>query len=181
MKHPFRVFLAALGATALLAAGVGVEITHLAASSPPAPRLRTVSPGTLSQAGITLAAASQPPYCDLEQGAVQRVQTGSGWAGCAISRQDAAAAALQGTRGTAKEAVLARVSGSGTVGRDRLAWLVVVQSQLLMMPATGCAPPVVSGPACATAAPGPLSTRGVVVVDGTTGQVLATVPVPSGS
>jgi hypothetical protein len=180
MRHPFRVFLAALGATALLAAGVGVGVTHLVSSGPLAPRLQTVPPGTLSRAGITLAAASQPPYCDLEQGAAQRVQTGSGWAGCAISRQDAVAAALQGTRGTAKETVLARVSGSGTIGQDRLAWLVVVHSKLLMMPTTGCAPPVASGPACATAVPGPLSTRGVVVVDGTTGQVLATVPVPGG-
>src|ERR1700730_5011555 len=103
MKHPFRVFLAALGATALLAAGVGAEITHLAASSPPAPRR------SVRGAGSRPAAASQPPYCDLEQGAAQRVQTGSGWAGCAVSRQDAAAAALEGTRGTAREAVLARV------------------------------------------------------------------------
>jgi hypothetical protein len=180
MKHPFRVLLVALGATALVAAGFGVGVTHLVSSSPPAPRLQTVPSGTLSQAGITLAGAGQPPYCGLEQGAAQRVQTGSGWAGCAISRRDAAAAALEGTRGTAGEAVLARVSGTGAIGQDRLAWLVVVHSKMLMLPTTGCAPPVPSGPACATAAAGPLSTRGIVIVDGATGQVLTTVPIPGG-
>jgi D-alanyl-D-alanine carboxypeptidase len=48
-----------------------------------------------------------------------------------------------------------------------------------MLPATGCAPPRPNGPACAARGLGRVSTEAVVVVDGSSGQVLATVPVPA--
>jgi hypothetical protein len=93
----------------------------------------------------------------------------------------ASAAALPGGQGTADEAVLAQVTGTtgGIVGQNRLAWVVVVHSKYLMLPSTGCAPPRPNGPACAARGLGRVSTEAVVVVDGSSGQVLATVPVPA--
>jgi len=52
---------------------------------------------------------------------------------------------------TVDEAVLAQVTttASGAIGQNRLAWVVVVHSKYLMLPASGCAPPRPNGPACA--------------------------------
>jgi hypothetical protein len=176
-------FLVTLGASALLAVGVGVVTTRLVASAQQPPRLRTVPLRTLPAAGFSVAAANQPPYCDLERDAVQRGWTSSGVAGCAISRSDAESALLPVFQGHVSEAVLARVTGpaDSDVGSDQLVWLLVVRSSLLVLPTNACGPPRASGPACATGRMGPVSTQAVVIVDATDGQVLTTVPVPAAS
>jgi hypothetical protein len=179
----WTAFLVALGASAVLAVGVGVATSLLVAGAQEPPRLRTVPARTLPQAGISLAAASQPPYCDVERTAAQRGWTSAGVAGCAIGRTRAEAALLPVFQGHVTEAVLARVTGPATsdIGRDRLVWMVVVQSSLLVLPTNACGPPVASGPACAAGRMGPVSSQAVVFVDATSGQVLTTVPVPGQS
>jgi hypothetical protein len=175
-------FLVTLGASAVLAVGVGVATTRLVAGAQQAPRLRTVPPETLPAAGISVAAANQPPYCDLERDAARRGWTSSGEAGCAISQSDAESALLPIFQGQVTEALLARATGpaNSDVGSDQLVWMLVVRSSLLVLPTNACGPPRASGPACA-AGPGrmgPISSRAVVLVDATDGQVLTTVPVP---
>jgi len=172
-------FLVALGASAALALAVGVATTRLVARAEVAPHLRTVPPGTLSAAGISVAAASQPPYCDVERSAAQRGWTSAGAAGCAIGQPDAEAALLPVFQGHVTEAVLARVTGPATsdIGHDRLVWMLVVRSSLLVLPTNACGPPRASGPACAAGRMGPVSSQAVVLVDATNGQVLTTVPV----
>lgn len=77
------------------------------------------------------------------------------------------------------ESVLARVSGDGAsdIGPDQLAWVIVVHSTMIVLPAVACEPPVASSPVCAVRRLGPVSNRAVVVVDASTGAVLATLPV----
>ena len=179
MRPPWIGLLTAVGGTALLAVGFGVAGDHIAAWAQPAPQLRSVPAVTLEQEGIRLTAGTQPPYCAAEKVAVVRSWIGAGRAGCAISRGEAEGAALQGVNGTVSEAVLARVSGhsTGDIGHDRLAWVIVVHSTMLVLPAVACEPPVSSGPACAVRRLGPVSNHAVVVVDASTGAVLATLPV----
>ncbi|TMC03281.1 MAG: hypothetical protein E6J41_28025 [Chloroflexi bacterium] len=174
-------FLVALGLSAALAIGAGVATSRLVAGAQEPPRLRTVPAQTLSRAGITVAAASQPPYCEIERGAAERGWTSSGVAGCAVSRMQAQSALLPVFQGHVTESVLARVSGPATsnIGSGRLVWMVVVSSSLLVLPTNACGPPVASGPACAAGRLGPVSTQAVVFVDATNGQVLTTVPVPA--
>ncbi|HEY4028275.1 MAG TPA: hypothetical protein VGO86_17745 [Candidatus Dormibacteraeota bacterium] len=158
MKQRWAVFLAALAGSALLAVGFAVWISGLTAGAPPAPQLRTVPAGTLSRAGITVAGAAQPAYCELERSAVKR-WTSAGGGGCPISGPEAQAALLPVFQADVTELALARVSGprASGLGRDRLVWLVVVNSSLLV-------------------GVGQTSPRAVVFVDGTTGEVLTTLP-----
>lgn len=181
MSRRWAPFLVALGSSAALAVGVGVATTRLVAGAEAAPRLRTVPPRTLSAAGISVAAASQPPYCDVERSAAQRGWTSAGLAGCAIAQSDAEAALLPVFQGHVTEAVLARATGPATsdIGSDRLVWVVVVRSSLLVLPTNACGPPRATGPACAAGRMGPVSSQAIVFVDATTGQVLTTVPVPA--
>jgi hypothetical protein len=180
MSRRWAAFAAAVAASAVLAVGFGLWVSHLAAATPAAPQLRTVPARTLPNAGISVAAASQPPYCDLERTAAERGWTSAGVAGCAITRPEAQAALLPIFQGNVTEAVLARVTGpvGSEVGQDRLVWLMVVRSNLLVLPATACGPPRASGPACAAGRMGPVSTQAIVIVDGTSGNVITTVPVP---
>jgi hypothetical protein len=174
-------FLVALGASAALAVGVGVATSRLVARAEEAPRLRTVPARTLPAAGISVGPASQPPYCGVERTAAQRGWTSAGVAGCAIDQSDAEAALLPVFQGHVTEAVLARVTGPATsdIGRDRLVWMLVVRSSLLVLPTNACGPPRASGPACAAGRMGPVSSQAVVFVDATNGQVLTTVAVPA--
>ena len=180
MRRRWTPFLLALGASAGLAVGFGVVTSRLVAGAQQAPRLRTVPARTLAQAGITVAAASQPPFCDVERGAAEHRWTSSGVAGCAIGQSEAEAALLPVFQGHVAEAALARVTGPATsdIGRDRLVWMLVVQSSLLVIPTDACGPPAGSGAACRAVQTGPVSTRAVVFVDATNGQVVTTVPVP---
>jgi hypothetical protein len=182
VRRLWVAFLLALGCTALLALAVGAGVSRLAGGDRPPPELRTVPLDALSGAGITLADPEQPPYCETERALAQRGWLSDTVAGCPISRQAAAAAAaaLPAGQGSVREATLARVSdsGGGRIGQNRLAWLVVVHSDFLMLPTTRCAPPRASGPACASSGLGLVSSQAVVVVDGASGQVLAIVPVP---
>jgi len=150
----WTIFVAALAGSALVAVGAGVAAGRIAAPSAPAPLLATVPAGALTRAGITVSGAGQPPYCDAER------RAGSGLAGCAISRGDAEASLLPAFQGTVREAALARVSGppASGLGRDRMVWLVVVRSYLLVRP-DQTSPDV------------------VVFVDAATGKVLTTLPV----
>lgn len=179
LRPRWRVLLTALGGTALLAVGFGLAGDHIAASAQSAPQLRSIPAGMLEKDGIRLTAGTQPPYCAAEQVGVVRGWIGAGRAGCAISRGEAEGAALQGLSGTVPEAVLARVSGDGAgdIGQDRLAWVMVVHSTMLVLPAAACEPPLASGPACAVRRLGPVSNHAVVVVDASTGAVLATLPI----
>lgn len=181
-RSGWRTFLVALGGSALLAGVFGVGIAGLAARQQPVPQLRTIPARTLPQAGIRVAAANQPPYCGLERGAAQRRWISAGVAGCAISRQEAEGALLPGFHDSVQEAVLARVSAppESEVGQERLVWMVVVQSNLLVIPPSGCGATPTSGPACAVRglAAGEVTNRAVVLVDASSGTVIATVPVP---
>ncbi|MBJ7597568.1 hypothetical protein [Candidatus Nephthysia bennettiae] len=183
MRYPWRLFWIALGSTALLALGFGIGVSSLGASRQPAPQLSALPSGALAGAGITLAAPQQPPYCETERALAQQGWVSSSFAGCPIAETaaSASAAALPGGQGTVDEAVLAEVTGSagGVIGQNRVAWVMVVHSKYLVLPATGCAPPRPNGPACAARGLGHVSTEVVVVVDGSSGQVLATVPVPT--
>jgi hypothetical protein len=182
VRRLWVAFLLAMGCTALLALAVGAGTSRLAGGDRPPPELRTVPLNALSTAGITLADPEQPPYCEPERALAQRGWLSEAVAGCPVSRQAAAAVAtaLPTGQGSVREATLARVSdsGGGRIGQNRLAWVVVVHSDLLMLPTTRCAPPRASGPACASSGLGQVSSQAVVVVDGASGQVLAIVPVP---
>jgi hypothetical protein len=162
--------------TAVLALGLGSGASWLVASSRgPAPVLKTIPADALQRYGITLAAAPQPPYCGLGAPGPLGRWLRAGLAGCAISRSAAEAAATRGATGTVQESVLARVTANGTlrIGRDRLAWLVVLRGglgpQRFACPAAGAGAPV----SC-FALPALSFTR-VVIVDGLTGQVMAVV------
>jgi hypothetical protein len=183
VRHPWRLFWIALGLTTLLALAVGIGVSSLGAWTQPPPRLSAIPSEALAGAGITMAAPQQPPYCETERALAQQGWVSSSFAGCPIPEKtaSASAAALPGGVGTVDEAVLAQVTttASGAIGQNRLAWVVVVHSKYLMLPATGCAPPRPNGPACAARGLGRVSTEAVVVVDGSSGQVLATVPVPA--
>jgi hypothetical protein len=185
VRNPWGLFWIALGSTALLALAVAIGVSSLGAWRQPAPQLSAVPSDALTGAGITLAAPQQPPYCETERALAQQGWVSSSFAGCPISERTASAlaAALPGGQGTVDEVVLAQVTGStgGIIGQNRLAWVVVVHSKYLMLPSTGCAPPRPNGPACAARGLGRVSTEAVVVVDGSSGQVLATVPVPAQS
>jgi hypothetical protein len=183
VRHPWTLFWIALGSTALLALGFGFGVSSLGAWTEPAPQLSAVPSVALAGAGITLAAPQQPPYCETERALARQGWVSSSFAGCPIpeTTASASATALPGGQGTVDEAVLAQVTGTagGAIGQNRLAWVVVVHSKYLVLPATGCAPPRPNGPACAARGLGQVSTEAVVVVDGSSGQVLATVPVPT--
>ena len=179
MGRRWAVFFVALGGSAILAVGFGIGVTRLAASSSPQPRLRTVPAGALARAGITVSAADQPVYCDAERTAAARRWVSTGLAGCPITAAQAEASLLPAFQANVTETVLARASGpaSSGIGQDRLVWMVVVQSSLLVLPTTACGPPVASGPACAAPRMGQVSPQAIVFVDGSSGQVLTTLPV----
>jgi hypothetical protein len=136
-----------------------------------------VPAGTLARAGYTVASPGQPPYCDLGRDSARRRWVPGGAGGCAIAQTQAEDDALQrDVQQSVKEAVLARVSGPGAaVGRDRLVWLVVVETSLLVYPEPHGCVAVPTGQAC----PKRVTGRCVVLVDGTTGEALTTVPVAS--
>jgi hypothetical protein len=182
MRSSWALFAAALAGTAVLAAGFALLITSVTASPRQRPALRGVPATTLADAGISLSTANQPPYCGAQQLAAARGWMRSGDAGCPIDRAEAVRSALEGEPGEATDAVLARVTAtgatSGDIGAERLAWVVVVHSTLLVLPPVACAPPRAAGPACASKGPvAPPSNDAVVVVDGTSGTILATVPI----
>ncbi len=169
-------FLVACAVTVVLALGFGNGMSWLVTSAQsPAPTLRTIPPRTLQRYGITLSAATQPPYCGLAEGGPISRWLRTGLAGCPISRSAAEAAATRGASGTIQETVLARVTANGAlpIGKDRLAWLVVLRG--------GSGPPRVACPirgatthiTCPVIST-PSFTR-VVIVDGMTGQVVAVV------
>jgi len=182
VRRRWGVFLVALAGSVVLAVGVGLGLGHLGAGAQPAPRLRTVPAAMLTQSGITLTAAGQPPYCGLASGAAERRWIPTSLAGCAISAQQAKGALLPAFQGGVTEMALARVSGpyASHLGQDRLVWLVVVRSSLLVLPTTDCTSPVVTDPGCVARRLGHTSAQAIVFVDGSTGQVLTTLPVPVG-
>jgi hypothetical protein len=168
----------ALAVSAVLAIGFGALISHATARQP-VPRLRTVPGAFLEQNGYSLASADQPPYCGAERSAVAHwVSTGQ--AGCAIGQDEARLSTLPIFQGTVREAVLARATGpdNSGLGRDRLVWLLVVRSSLLILPTTDCGPPRPSGPACQARHLDRPSDEVIVFVDATTGQVITMVAVP---
>jgi hypothetical protein len=136
MRQRWVVFVAALVGSALVAAGFAVAVNAAARVSASRPHLRTVSDAALAQAGYTLIAPAVPPHCRIGQ-AVGRGWLPQGVAGCPISRQAAIADATRGSDSRSPDAVLARVSTAGG-GVDQLAWLVVVQSSIVMTPAIAC-------------------------------------------
>ena len=179
MGRRWTVFLVALAGSALLAAGFGIGIGRVVGAARQPPHLRTVPAASLARAGVTLGAADQPPYCDAERTVAARHWISTGVAGCAITGDEARAALLPSFQSGVTETVLARVSGPGAtgIGQGRLVWVVVVRSSLLVLPASACGPPRASGPACAAPRMGQASPQAIVLVDGSSGQVLRTVSV----
>lgn len=127
--HRWRILLAAMAGTAMLAVGFGIAADRLVISTPPTPHLRTVSDANLFTGyGVKLSGTTQPPYCGLEQAAARSGWLKPGAAGCAISREAAEAAAVRGGGGSVVESLLARISAPSSADvRNRLAWLVVVR------------------------------------------------------
>ncbi len=171
-SHPWRSFGAALAISLLVAVGFAVAVDRVTAGREPAPHLRSVSQGALAASGLTLEAATQPPYCGAEQAAAHAGWLRAGWAGCAIGRDAAEAAVMRLGSGQVVESLLARVTASGRQPgfRDRLAWVVVVRGGMVLLPAMVClqrAPAGCSGP-------GTIQTRflRVVVLDAFTGDVV---------
>src|SRR5437879_6553699 len=120
--------LAGVVATLVLAGGVAVAADRLVSPvAPPAPTLKSASAATLGRIGIALAGAAQPPYCGLARTAIQNRWVRPGFAGCAIARDAAQAAALHGGaalyQARVVESALARVTmpSRPVVGRDHLA------------------------------------------------------------
>lgn len=156
--------LAVVTAAVVMACATGLAAERLLAPGQDAPRLKTVSSATLARMGLSLAPATQPPYC-----ALGWVRAGVG--GCPISRQDAEKAAMPFPSTATTESVLARA----TVTRpprdisDRLAW-VVVRRATLASSTIAC----VQGPSEGVPAPcpRPRTMTQIVVVDASTGQVV---------
>jgi hypothetical protein len=181
LRRRWTVFLATLAGSALLAVGFGIGVGNAFGAARQPPHLRTVSSAALARAGVALGAADQPPYCDAARTAAARHWVSAGVAGCAITGAEAESALLPSFQPAVTETVLARVSGPavGDVGQGRLVWIVVVQSNLLVLPTNACGPPRASGPACAAPRMGQVSSQAIVLVDGTSGQVLRTVSIPA--
>ncbi len=164
--------------TLVLATGVAVGVQTTFAAGQPEPRLRTVPPATLARLDISLAPATEMPYCSLQDLPLVGRAMAARPLGCPISRDLAIAAARGPISRTVVETLLARVTAPNqpTIGQGRLAWLVVLRG---WSPRPG-------GPAC-TACTAPPSrpvlrpsilpiTVGpsLVVVDAVRAQVLAT-------
>jgi hypothetical protein len=88
--------------------------------------------------GITLAGASQPPYCGAAGGVAQHGLVGQGTLGCAITRDVAETAAKQGSSLVqVVESVLALVTYTHQPGHpDQLMWVVVIQGSPTSVPAS---------------------------------------------
>jgi len=132
--------LAAGLATVSVAAGFGVAADELAARpGQSVPQLKTISTASLGRLGLTLSAATLPPYCGAADAAVSRGWLRPGAGACPITRDVAEAAARLSGNGHAVESVLALVTSSATsaVGHNHLTWLVVSQRS-----AGGCRSPV---------------------------------------
>jgi hypothetical protein len=174
MRRRWSVLAAAVAATVLLAAALGVVTDRLTASSPASPGLRSVSPALLAQMNLTVKPAGQAPYCGLVQAPGDRGWPHGVTLGCAVSRKTAEAAAGQ-QPGQIVESVLVRVSipPPSPVGQDRLAWLVVVRLTVPGGAPLSCGrkgPIEVPCPTTASAA----TLTAVIVVDAYTGQVTTT-------
>jgi hypothetical protein len=175
---------------ALLAVGSAYALDRLFQPESGQPvQLKTVPAATLSQLGVTAAAAQVPAYCQVVGAAADHGLGGPGPLGCPISRQGAEAAARQtGPDGAPKETVLARVTAirQSPLLNDRLVWLVVLQGTgptLRARPAVAC--PVVAGPGGGTT-PTPICASRVsgtrlVFVDARSAAVLAAMWVGIGS
>jgi hypothetical protein len=169
--HRWRILVAAIAATAMLAAGFGIAVDRLAISAPPAPHLRTISDSNLfASYGVKLSGTTQPPYCGLEQAVARSGWLKSGAAGCAISREAAESVAVRGGAGSVVESLLARISStSSTDVHNRLAWLVVVRG----IPFPTLSPIVCAGPPGAPCVRGAQRWRDqVVFLDAYSGQYL---------
>jgi hypothetical protein len=176
------VFLAALAGSALLAAGLAVAVDRATAASGQAPQLRTVPASSLAASGITLGAATVPPYCGLEQAAAQGGWMPSGAGGCPIGRSAAEAIVTRGGSARVLESLLARASAAGrtSIGQDHLVWLVVVRSSAVMLPMIAC----VRGPAIVTPCPPPVAVAGntLAMLDASSGRMVQLLTVgPSGT
>ena len=174
MRHRWLVPLAALAGTVVLATAVAVIGDRAVSGLATAPHLSTIPTSVLARAGYSLAPAVTPPYCGVEQAAAQRGWMPNGEAGCPISREAAMAAAPA----AAQEALLARVtsSGSNPVGRDRLVWLVVFRPNVQLVPMIKCAAPA-TRPPCPPAPAPVLTSRSVIFLDAYTGRLLTFLPV----
>ncbi|TMC10702.1 MAG: hypothetical protein E6J41_07680 [Chloroflexi bacterium] len=159
MRRRIIAFAAAVVGSALIATGFGVAVDAATRVGASRPHLRTVPDAALARAGYSLAPPGVPPHCWIAQQAVGD-RLPRGLAGCPISRQAAIADATRGSDSRALDAVLARASGVGD-GFDRVAWLVVVRSSIVMTPAIAC-----------TGSSSAVSVRCTVPIGGTTLQLL---------
>lgn len=178
MNRRWIALLAGAVATVTLAVCFGLAMDRVTTAAPSGPKLRTVSAAALASLGMTVAPATQPPYCGAEQAVASRGWLGSGSAGCPIGQDAARDAATKGAGGQTVESVLARVSLSGMPTlRDRLAWVVVVRWGPFppFAPALACAPVgTVDVPVgtCTIMRPATLPDR-IVVLDAHSAQILA--------
>ena len=185
MVNRWKIFLAALAGSAVLAVGFAAGVDRLLVSNPQTPHLKSISDRTLSSRyGVTLAPAAQPPYCGLEQKVAKAdwlstflppVTPSPGAAACPISKDQAEAAALGTGSGRVVESLLARVSSTWNPQiRSRVAWLVVVRgSYFRSFQGLSCGVLVYPSPPRACYGARWTSDR-VAVVDGFTGQMVQT-------
>jgi len=182
--HRWKIFLAALAGSAVLAVGFALGVERLVMSDPQTPHLKSISDATLtSRYEVTLGAAAQPPYCGLGQMVAKhdwlsvflpQTKQSSGVAGCPISKGQAEAAAVGKGPGRVVESLLARVNSTWNPQvRDRLAWVVVVRGTIFRS-FRSCGVLVYPMPANCYGSPTGWSSDRVVVVDGFSGQTLQT-------
>jgi len=171
----WKIFLAALAGSAVLAVGFAIGVDRLVMSGPHTPHLKSISEATLSSRyGVTLGAAAQPPYCWLEQRVAKTGWLTGGAAGCAINKQQAEAAAVGKGPGRVVESLLASVNSTWNPQvHDRLAWVVVVRGTIFRS-FRSCGVLVYPMPANCYGSPTGWTSDRVVVVDGFSGQMLQT-------
>ncbi len=174
--HRWLPVVVGLGGTLLLAAGMGAGVQLALAVGQSAPRLHTVSQATLDSLGISLAPASEMPFCGLRGMPMVGRMVEDGPLDCPISSNQAVAAAQGPVSRKVVETLLARVTAPDqpVVGHDRLAWLVVLKGWGQAAPAIHTCVPLAGGASCrlivVPVATGPI----LVVVDARTARVVAT-------
>jgi hypothetical protein len=177
VRRRWLPFAVAAAASLLMATLAGISANALLTGrAQPAPQLKNVPNATLARLGISLSAATQPPYCGATGPAVQHGLLRPGAIRCAISTDAAVAAARRGGGTQVVEALLALVSSSrsSTIGRDRLSWLLVTQGPLAP-PGPGAFPCQTPGGGWTACAPVRTFNRSqLVVVDAYSGGVVST-------
>lgn len=178
MKRSHLVLLAAVLASLLLASGVGLAADRLV--QPQAAALKTVSPQTLEQLGLSLTAAGAPPYCPILE-RLPAAPSRQGSAACPLSAQQAVERLQEVFHPqTVVETALARWSWlrNPSLGQGQLVWAVVLGVQLIKPVDCPVPAPGTNLPPC----PAPITTSReelLVLLDAYDGRIVFKAVLPS--